>query len=271
MHEPDKDQDKPDVSARLDEKDLPKPGAAFRPGQETPKHPEHEQAIDKAVATNHHDSDIQEVQGFAQEQSEASADEEGEKPKHGVWHGIWEIAKTLLIAAAVVLIINTFLFQAYYVSGNSMNPDFHDGDYLLINKIPESWRNIGKIFGSKAGLAVKRGDVVIFKPPESPQLFFIKRVIGLPGDHVVLKDGKFTVNGQPVDETYIDPMYKTEGDIDTVVESGKLFVVGDNRSPGGSYDSRAWGQLPEDNVSGVAFFRLIPLNTLGFIANPLNQ
>lgn len=276
MHDSDQEKEKPDVSARLDEKDLPKPGAAFHPGQDEPKKQSEEKALDKTVGTDHHESDIKEVQGFAQEQNEQT--EEEEKPKNGFAHGIWEIVKTLLIAAAVVLIINTFLFQAYYVSGNSMNPDFHDGDYLLINKIPESWRNIEKLFGAKPALDVKHGDVIIFRPPESPQLFFIKRIIGLPGDRVVLKDGKFTVydkdhpNGQQIDDSaFTDPAYKTEGEVDTVVEPGKLFVVGDNRSPGGSYDSRAWGQLPEDNVSGVAFFRLIPLNTIGFIMNPFNK
>ncbi len=267
-------EEKPDISAHLNEGELLKPGTTVHPGQETTQGAQNKpNPHNPSQPTDHFHDDLDEIKTFNQEQNQ----EEEPEPKHGFWKVIWEITKTLLIAAAVVIIINTFLFQAYYVSGNSMNPDFKDGDYLLINKIPITLQSIEKFFGSKGNTDIKRGDVAIFRPPESPQLFFIKRVIGLPGDRVVVKDGKVTVytkdnpNGMTLDETYIDPAYKTEGDIDTVVEPNKLFVMGDNRSPGGSYDSRAWGQLPQENLSGIAFFRLIPLSALGFISNPLNK
>ena len=214
------------------------------------------------------EKDVVEFNKFAAAQEEAQA-EQGQG--RGALHVIWEIVKTLLIAGVVVVIINTFVFQAYYVSGNSMNPDYHDGDYLLVNKIATSIRNIEGIFGKKPNLDIKRGDVLIFKPPENPELFYIKRAIALPGDRVTLKDGVFTIynsqypDGLVLKEPYIDPQYKTEGSVDEVVLPGNVFVVGDNRSPGGSYDSRYWGQLPQNNISGTAFFRLLPINDLGFI------
>jgi signal peptidase I len=102
-------------------------------------------------------------------------------------------------------------------------------------------------------------------------LFYIKRVIALPGERLTLKDGVFTIynkdnpNGMVLKEPYIDPRYKTEGEVDEVIAPGHVFMVGDNRSPGGSYDSRAWGQLNQDAIIGNAFFRLIPLNNIGFI------
>lgn len=271
----DQNKEPADLSARLDESELPKPGASIKPAAEPIKAPV-ESAKAKANAGtltgDKIDRDVDEFNKFVEAQKESDTEEE--KSGKGGLHVVWEIAKTILIAAAVVFFINTFVFQAYYVSGSSMNPDYDDGDYLLINKFPSSMRNIASIFGQKGNLDLKRGDILVFKPPEAPNLFYIKRVIALPGERVTLKNGVFTIynkespNGIVLKEPYIDPMYKTEGDIDEIVANGNVFMVGDNRSPGGSYDSRAWGQLPQDNISGNAFFRLIPLNNIGFIALP---
>lgn len=265
-----------DLSARLDETELPKPGETIKPGQDKPK-PEASStapAAHAAAATtdNSINKDVDEFNKFVEAQQEGT--EEEEKPGKGALHVVWEVGKTILIAAAVVFFINTFVFQAYYVSGSSMNPDYHDGDYLLINKFPTSMRNIAGIFGQKGNLDLKRGDILVFKPPEAPNLFYIKRVIALPGERITLKDGVFTIynkenpNGFVLKEPYIDPAYKTEGEVDEIISAGNVFMVGDNRSPGGSYDSRAWGQLNQDAISGNAFFRLIPLNNIGFITLP---
>ncbi len=267
-----------DLSARLDENELPKPGEVIKPGTNPAKHEteDNNKAHASAATTTAHpiEKDVDEFNKFveAQESSEDDASEDT-KSKGGL-RVLWEIAKTILIAAAVVFIINTFVFQAYYVSGSSMNPDYQDGDYLLINKFPSSIRNIMGIFGNKGGLDLKRGDILVFKPPEAPNLFYIKRVIGLPGERVTLKDGVFTIynkenpNGFVLNESYVDKAYKTEGEVDEIISAGNVFMVGDNRSPGGSYDSRAWGQLNQDAISGNAFFRLIPLNNIGFITLP---
>lgn len=274
MYDEDEEKKEPaDVTARLEEEELLDPGTKIKPGQ-TPA--ENQKDVHKAHAASAHslEGDVVEFNKFAAQQEELQNQPE-EKPSKGVLHVIWEVVKTLLVAAVVVVVINTFIFQAYYVSGNSMNPGYRDGDYLLVNKIQTSLRNIKGFFGSKQDLDIKRGDVLVFTPPESPELFYIKRAIALPGERVVLKDGVFTIynsehpDGLVLKEPYIDPAYKTEGEVDEVVTPGNVFVVGDNRSPGGSYDSRFWGQLNQDKISGVAFFRLLPINDLGFIQNAI--
>lgn len=261
-----------DLSARLDEAELPKPGETIKPGQAKAK-PETTVHAGEAAPVDHSlNKDVDEFNKFVEAQNTDPGEEENSGK--GALHVVWEVGKTILIAAAVVFFINTFVFQAYYVSGSSMNPDYHDGDYLLINKFPTSMRNIAGIFGKKGNLDLKRGDILVFKPPEAPNLFYIKRVLALPGERITLKDGVFTVynqenpNGFVLKEPYIDPRYKSEGEVDEIIAAGNVFMVGDNRSPGGSYDSRAWGQLNQDAISGNAFFRLIPLNDIGFIALP---
>ena len=254
-----------DVTARLDADELLRPGTDIKPGQAS--------TSPKGPASSQHDmnQDVVEFNKFAAKQEDLQNAEE--KPSKGILHVIWEVIKTLIIAAVVVVVINTFIFQAYYVSGNSMNPGYHNGDYLLVNKIQSSIRNISGFFGKKADLDIKRGDVLVFIPPENPDIFYIKRAIGLPGDRVVLKDGVYTIynqqypDGLVLKEPYTDPSFKTEGEVDEVVLPGKVFVTGDNRSPGGSYDSREWGQLDQNKISGVAFFRLLPINDIGFIQN----
>lgn len=255
-----------DVSARLEETELLKPGTVVKPGEE--KHTEAQQASSQA-AKNDINKDVVEYNKFVESNEQASL--ELEQPRKRRLHTLWEIAKTLLIAAAVVIFINTFVFQAYYVSGNSMNPDFHNSDYLLISKFQTSLRNISGMFGKKGDLPLKRGDVLVFRPPEDLGIFYVKRTIGLPGERVTLKDGVFKIynkehpEGFVLKEPYVDPQFVAEGEVDEVVAPGNVFVVGDNRSHGGSYDSRYWGQLPQNNIQGTAFFRLIPLNDFGFI------
>ncbi len=264
-----------DLSARLDESELLQPGTTLKPGTK-----EHNQsgptndagATGDAGSNSNIEKDVSEYNNFVALQE--AAGQEIEKPKNSTLHIIWEISKTVLIAAAVVIFINTFVFQAYYVSGTSMTPTYQDKDYLLVNKFPTSIRNILKIFGRKDNLDLKRGQVIIFRPPENPEIFYVKRVIGLPGDRVVLKNGVYTIyntenpNGLVLKEPYTDPRYVTEGTVDEIVLPGNVFVTGDNRAPGGSYDSRAWGQLQQDKIIGDAFFRLIPLNSIGFIGQP---
>lgn len=174
-----------------------------------------------------------------------------------------------LIVAVVVL--HNYIFQAFYVSGSSMEPDFHDGDYLIISKLPVTMH---KVLSNNQDLSIKRGQVLVFKSPQNPKVFFIKRVIGLPGDRVVIKDGTVTIynkdnpQGLVLHEIYIDSTQSTLGEVDEVVEEGKLFVLGDNRTQNGSYDSREWGQLPQANVTGVATLKILPFNQLGPISEP---
>lgn len=259
-----------DLTARLDESDLLKPGSVIAPNSPTKNQIAGNNS--PAAAKEPHDlnRDVVEFNDFAESQTRTHQETEVE-PKKGILHVAWELLKTLLIAAAVVIFINTFVFQAYYVSGSSMNPGYNDGDYILINKLASSLNNVSAIWGNKKGMDIKRGDVLVFRPPENAELFYVKRVIALPGERITLKNGVFKIynkespNGFILKEPYIDPAYISEGEVDEIIAPGNVFTVGDNRSPGGSYDSRFWGQLPQKNISGNAFFRLLPLNDIGFL------
>lgn len=199
-----------------------------------------------------------------------SVEDQAPEKKHSI---IKELLIWAGVTIAIVLIIQNFIFQAFYVSGSSMEPDYHNDDYLIISKIPLTTFDVGKLFGQK-NININRGDVLVFRYPNAPETFFIKRAIALPGERVTVKNGVVTIynSGHPeglvLKEDYIDKQFTTQGDIDQVVEQGKVFVMGDNRSPGGSFDSREWGQLPQGNITGFATLRLLPVSTLQFFTDP---
>ncbi len=177
-----------------------------------------------------------------------------EKPekKGGNWKIVWELLQIAIIAIVIVVPIRYFLFQPFIVSGDSMVPTFHSGDYLIVDEI--SYR-----FSTP-----QRGDVIVFDFPLQPSERFIKRVIGLPGETVtvqngqvsIVKDGKTTI----LSEKYLPKDLKTYGDVTTTLKPGQYFVLGDNREY--SYDSRAWGVVPTKNIIGKAFLRIFPLAAL---------
>jgi signal peptidase I len=198
-----------------------------------------------------------------------------EEPRPSAVLGVLKtIFSWIILPGLIVLFLHSFVFQAFYVSGSSMNPDFQDGDYLIIDKVGFTISNIKSTFGLDTSLDLKRGDVLVFRYPNNLSTFFIKRLIGLPGDRVVVKDGRVTIynnehpEGLVLTEPYIDPSAVTQGDIDEVVEKNKYFVMGDNREPNGSFDSREWGQLPREDIVGVATARLLPINELGPLKHP---
>jgi len=171
----------------------------------------------------------------------------------------FEIAKIALIALAIVVPIRYFLFQPFIVKGESMSPNFESGDYLIVDEI--SYRL------SEPG----RGDVVVFKYPKDTTQRFIKRIIGLPGETVIIKNGEVTVTkvgGENVilDENYLPQDLKTYGDTNTTLKDNEFFVMGDNRTY--SYDSRSWGIVPRGNIIGKAFLRLYPVTDLSRISSP---
>lgn len=204
---------------------------------------------------------------------EVAQDEEEPRPS-AVLGVLKTIFSWIILPGLIVLFLHSFVFQAFYVSGSSMNPDFQDGDYLIIDKVGFTLSNIKSTIGLDTSLDLKRGDVLVFRYPNNPSTFFIKRLIGLPGDRVVVRDGRVTIynnehpEGLVLSEPYIDPSAVTQGDIDEVVEKNKYFVMGDNREPNGSFDSREWGQLPREDIVGVATARLLPINELGPLKHP---
>ncbi len=204
-------------------------------------------------------------------------DETKEKLKEGALF-TWEAIKTIGAVALFVVFFRYFVIQPFYIVGNSMNPGFLQGEYLFIDEASYYLR------------APARGEVVVFKHPESgcnefveghklwsriaqgPCTSYIKRVIGLPGETVTLKNGKFTIrnkenpSGFTLTENYIQPGVITLGDQTVTLPKDQFYVVGDNREANQSYDSRQWGPLKREYVTGKAWLRLLPATKLGFIS-----
>lgn len=177
-------------------------------------------------------------------------------------HAAWEIGKTISIIVLAALFIRALIVQPYYVDGQSMQPTFHQDDYLLVNQ-----------FLYRVS-APQRGDVIVFKAPPEPDANYIKRIIGIPGDRVQLKDGHYLVAnakhpaGVVVTEPYIEQGIPTLPESDQTtwqLGPGEYFVSGDNRQPAKSSDSRAWGTVPRKSIIGKVDLRVYPLHSLGGI------
>lgn len=163
-----------------------------------------------------------------------------------------EIIETIVLALVLFFAIN-FVTARIRVEGSSMEPNFHDGDYVVVNRLTYS---IGEI---------QRGDVIVFPYPLNPEEDYIKRVIGLPGDRVAVYSGVVYVNGEAIDEVYLSA--PTSQDLaEQLVPEGSVYVLGDNRDA--SSDSRSWGPLAIDQILGKAVFRYFPFNTIGIIDHP---
>ncbi len=171
--------------------------------------------------------------------------------KKGFWRETLEI---LIFVIPTVLVIQTFIGRTFIVIGNSMYPTFHHGDYLIIDKL--SYRLDEP----------KRFDVIVFHPPApaNKKTYYIKRVIGLPGETVKIENNQLTVINEENPEGFrIDENYRSsESEINRIItlKEDEYFVMGDNRSV--SSDSRSWGALPRENISGRAFVRLFPIGDI---------
>ncbi len=173
----------------------------------------------------------------AQETQEASL-----SGSFGIRSWLQDALETLLLAAILFFIINT-LTGRYQVHGQSMEPSLHDGQYLIASKVTY-WLH-----------APERGDVVVLDPPNrSGSVPYIKRVIGLPGDVVEVRENRVWVNGIALNEPYIAAPPNYSGN--WVVSEGEYLVLGDNRN--NSSDSHSWGLLPDDHILGKAFFSYWP-------------
>lgn len=161
-----------------------------------------------------------------------------------------ELIEFILIATIIVVPFRIFIAQPYIVNGASMDPTFKTGQYLIVDQLSYHFEK------------PKRGSVIIFKYPLDTSFYFIKRVIGLPGETVTIKNGDVTITEPdgttfPLHEDYIT-MPKSENFTTTLV-GGDYFVMGDNRL--GSADSRIWGPVPEADIVGRPILRLFPLST----------
>ena len=196
-----------------------------------------------------------------------------------------ELAETVILAVLIFFAVKAVV-QIFRVEGASMEPSLQSEQYLLVNKALYFRVDMDKVHqflpfipgddGEKRHLfrAPRRGDVVVFRFPLDPSRDFIKRVIGVPGDTVEVKDEKVFINGAPLVESYIlaTPNYNYGP---KTVPPGAYFVLGDNRR--NSYDSHAWGNtcpaqqqcdfVPEENIIGQAWISYWPFDTLGFVNN----
>lgn len=153
-----------------------------------------------------------------------------------------DILETVLLAGIIFIIINTITARIK-IQSVSMEPTLYENDFVIVNKL--AYR-----FGEPS-----RGDIIVFRPPEDPtSIPFIKRVIGLPGDAILVEQGQVYVNGYLLREPYIKTSPSADGSWS--VPEGQLFVMGDNRN--NSSDSRSWGSVPLDNVIGTAELVYLP-------------
>lgn len=172
------------------------------------------------------------------------------------------LENVLYIICAVVLaiLVQKFLIRPFVVNGASMDPTLETGDYLIIDEVSYKLRE------------PERGDVVVFRAPPEPDKFFIKRIIGLPGETVSIKGQRVTIVNKehPEGFTLSEPFISHPGNNDQTVKvpNDEYFVMGDNRA--GSFDSRSWGTLPKSNLRGRALLRLLPIKQIDYLPGKVN-
>ncbi|MBI4143111.1 signal peptidase I [Candidatus Uhrbacteria bacterium] len=158
-----------------------------------------------------------------------------------------EVIRVVIVALAIIIPVRYFLIQPFYVKGASMEPNFEDHEYLIIDELSYRFRE------------PLRGDIVVFRYPYDPSQFFIKRVIGLPGERVDIRDGAIRIrtaehpNGFTLVEDYLAPNVTTPGERSVTLGMDEFFVLGDNRRA--SFDSKDFGPIPRRAIVGRAWFR----------------
>lgn len=176
-------------------------------------------------------------------------------------HSGWELFRFVVIVVAIVVPIRLFIAQPFIVSGSSMVPTFEDKNYLIVDEISYRLND------------PERGDVVIFRYPNDPKKFFIKRIIGLPNETVDIKGNEITVTSVEHTDGFVlnEPYVKNQASGTTHFElkDAEYFVMGDNR--GASSDSRYWGALPRENIVGRAWLRLWPLDHIDAFPGKFSQ
>jgi signal peptidase I len=167
---------------------------------------------------------------------------------------VFELIKITVISLAIIVPVRYFLIQPFYVKGASMEPNFHDHEYLIIDEISYRFKE------------PSRGDIVVFRYPRNPQEYFIKRIIALPGEKIQIKDGQviiyndIKINGAVLEEDYLEEGTKTYGLTDNIItlSENEYYVLGDNRNA--SKDSRSFGAVNESFIIGKVLLRGWPFN-----------
>lgn len=171
---------------------------------------------------------------------------------------IGETARIVIISLLIILPIRYFIVQPFFVRGESMLPNFQNSDYLIVDELSYRFSD------------PERGEVIVFRFPQDPSQFYIKRIIGLPEETVDVKDGQVTIynrqrpEGFVLDEKYLNK--ETPGEVKIKLDPNEYFVMGDNRDA--SSDSRRWGPLPRHLIIGKTWLRVWPLGESHAIAAP---
>lgn len=194
------------------------------------------------------------------------------QPEHSkasdFWRFTFELIKTAIIVGVLAYLLRLFVLQPFIVEGSSMQPEFQTNDYLLVDKFSYYIHE------------PKRGDIIVFRYPFNPTVNYVKRIIGLPGERVLVDKGKITIfsdaypDGRRLTEPYLTENEATllpSGAVrsEYVVPNDKYFVLGDNR--GASSDSREWGFLPQEEVVGRVIIQAFPLGKFHYISSTLYQ
>jgi len=166
---------------------------------------------------------------------------------------LWETVKIVLVALVIVVPIRYLIFQPFFVRGQSMEPNFENGDYLIIDEITYRLRS------------PERGEVIVFKYPNDTSQRYIKRIIGLPGETIMIENGKIEITGKEGikilnESDYLSENTFTAGNVSITLGENEYFVLGDNRPS--SSDSRRWGILPEEDIIGRVVLRAFPFAAL---------
>lgn len=165
-------------------------------------------------------------------------------------NGLIELIEFIAIIGAILIVIRFFVAEPHKVSGSSMVPNFHDGDYIITNKLAMRFS------------PPERGEVVILQNPKNPDQVFIKRIIALPGEQINISGGQVYINNNPLSEPYLPSGTSTQAGAflveneAIVIPDGQYFLMGDNRN--GSSDSREWGLVRKELLIGQALFRYWP-------------
>jgi signal peptidase I len=176
----------------------------------------------------------------------------------GVFLFIFEVIKIVVLALLIVIPIRYFIFQPFIIKGNSMEPNFHQGDYLIVDEITYRFKE------------PQRGDVIVFNYPQDTSQRFIKRIIGLPGETITMDGGKITIS-KGIEEKILDesaylPKQNSFDNISLPLSADEYFVLGDNRFA--SFDSRKWGSLSRDYIVGRVILRTWLPAAMAYIPTP---
>ncbi|MDB5238722.1 MAG: signal peptidase signal peptidase [Candidatus Parcubacteria bacterium] len=182
----------------------------------------------------------------------------------GFWKSIGEWVKVILIALIIALPIRFFIAEPFVVNGASMDPTFSTGQFLIVDRLTYDFKK------------PSRGDVIVFEYPNDPSVYYIKRVIGLPGEIISVKDGKVSIAATPsstpvaLNETYVEQDHASHDTVQTrALGPTEYFVMGDNRAQ--SSDSRAWGPLDAHFIIGRPIVRLTPLSAISILPGHKNE